>query len=165
MTAKIYPYTYSKDFKVTWESLYALAVESQGFVGTITEWLDSLKSGAEGKNAYQIASEEGFVGTRAEWLASLRGTDGLSIQGEKGEAGTPFISQSFTLSFLDISHKYVTLDLPVTNNQSVLVWVDGSGVLGEVGVDYSVSGQEIFWTSYLFDHLLSSGDKLRVIYY
>lgn len=53
------------------KSAYEIALEN-GFVGTETEWLDSL-IGAAGASAYEIALEEGFVGTKEEWLDSLKG--------------------------------------------------------------------------------------------
>lgn len=37
-----------------------------------------------GKSAYQIAVENGFVGTESEWLASLKGTDATIEIGENG---------------------------------------------------------------------------------
>jgi hypothetical protein len=48
---------------------YELAL-SNGFVGTIDDWIESL----EGQDAYEIAVEEGFVGTREQWLDSLKST-------------------------------------------------------------------------------------------
>lgn len=86
-----------KDGKSTFE----IAVE-HGFVGTETEWLESLKgvdglpgkdgkngtdglpgrdgidgiNGSDGKSAYIIAVEHGFSGTENEWLQSLKGADG-----------------------------------------------------------------------------------------
>lgn len=48
------------------QSAYDLAV-SQGFVGTLPQWLESLK----GKSAYETAVENGFVGTEVEWNARL----------------------------------------------------------------------------------------------
>ena len=86
-----------KDGKSTFE----IAVE-HGFVGTETEWLESLKgvdglpgkdgkngtdglpgrdgidgiNGSDGKSAYIIAVEHGFTGTENEWLQSLKGADG-----------------------------------------------------------------------------------------
>jgi C-terminal processing protease CtpA/Prc len=53
------------------KSAYEIALE-EGFVGTQTEWLESLV-GAAGKSAYQVALDEGFVGTQAEWLETLKG--------------------------------------------------------------------------------------------
>ena len=71
------------------KSAFEIAVE-HGFVGTETEWLESLKgvdgkNGADGlpgrdeidgKSAYIIAVEHGFTGTENEWLQSLKGADG-----------------------------------------------------------------------------------------
>ena len=37
---------------------------------------ESVKDGANGKSAYQIAVDNGFEGTETEWLASLKGKDG-----------------------------------------------------------------------------------------
>ena len=45
----------------------------------------------KGKSAYEIACENGFKGTPTEWLASLKGDKGdkgdRGEQGEKGNAG------------------------------------------------------------------------------
>ena len=83
------------------KSAFEIAVE-HGFVGTETEWLESLKGvdgkdgvngkdgcdgrngadglpgrdGIDGKSAYIIAVEHGFSGTENEWLQSLKGSDG-----------------------------------------------------------------------------------------
>ncbi len=83
------------------KSAFEIAVE-HGFVGTETEWLESLKGvdgkdgvngkdgcdgrngadglpgrdGIDGKSAYIIAVEHGFTGTENEWLQSLKGSDG-----------------------------------------------------------------------------------------
>lgn len=73
------------------KSAYEIAVE-HGFVGTETEWLESLKGvdgkngtdglpgrdGIDGKSAYIIAVEHGFTGTETEWLQSLKGKDGIT---------------------------------------------------------------------------------------
>lgn len=77
------------------KSAYDLAVDA-GFVGTIEQWVSSLKGlpgqdgkdgkdgqdGQHGQSAYTIAVEKGFVGSKEEWLLSLKGQ-----QGEKGERG------------------------------------------------------------------------------
>lgn len=83
------------------KSSYEISVE-HGFVGTETEWLESLKGvdgkdgvngkdgcdgrngadglpgrdGIDGKSAYIIAVEHGFTGTENEWLQILKGADG-----------------------------------------------------------------------------------------
>ena len=56
------------------KSAYEVAVD-QGFVGTVDEWLASLK-GPQGDSAYQVAIEQGYVGTKDQWLASLIGPEG-----------------------------------------------------------------------------------------
>ena len=67
-------------------SAYEVA-QSNGFTGTETEWLASLKgdkgdqgiqgpTGNTGLSAYQIAVEAGYTGTETEWLESLKGTQG-----------------------------------------------------------------------------------------
>lgn len=73
-------------------SAYDIAVQ-QGFNGSETEWLESLKGGQgdpgdkgdpgepgkdgdDGKSAYDIAVENGFSGTVPQWIESLRGPKG-----------------------------------------------------------------------------------------
>lgn len=71
------------------KSAYELAVEN-GFEGSVTEWLESLKgeSANRGYSAYEIAVQHGFVGTEIEWLQSLNGKDGTNGQnGTNGENG------------------------------------------------------------------------------
>lgn len=97
------------------DSAYEIAV-ANGFIGTETEWLASLKgeqgetgpqgikgdtgpqgvqgeNGTDGENglsAYEIALNNGFSGTEAEWLASLKGERGEDgIKGSTGEKGNP----------------------------------------------------------------------------
>lgn len=49
--------------------------------------------GEKGKSAYEVAVDNGFVGTIAEWLSSLKGEKGLrgndGVQGEQGLRGAP----------------------------------------------------------------------------
>lgn len=51
---------------ITGKSAYEIAVIN-GFKGTETEWLNSLK----GKSAYEIAVDHGFNGTEEDWLKLL----------------------------------------------------------------------------------------------
>lgn len=45
-------------------------------------------NGSDGKSAYIIAMEHGFVGTETEWLESLRGADGKDgLPGKDGKNG------------------------------------------------------------------------------
>lgn len=100
-------------------SAYELAVQN-GFTGTLTEWLNSLKGadgkdgvdgvngkdgtdgkdgrdgrngtdGKDGLSAYEIALKNGFVGTESEWLDSLKGEDGDS----------PEVSEFATTEYVD----------------------------------------------------------------
>ncbi len=80
-------------------SAYEIAVEN-GFVGTVSDWLESLKgadglpgkdgiagiNGVDGQNgsdgekglsAYQLAVQNGYTGTVDEWLLSLNGRNGI----------------------------------------------------------------------------------------
>jgi len=97
------------------KSAFELAVEN-GYVGTVTEWLETLKStipgpkgeqgdagadgaqgekgldgtdGVDGKSAYDLAVEQGFVGDVSAWLESLKSTvEGpQGLQGLAGERG------------------------------------------------------------------------------
>jgi hypothetical protein len=61
-------------------SAYEVAV-SQGYSGTVSEWLTSLE-GTDGSSAYEIAVSNGFVGSEAEWLASLEGVDGITVSNQ-----------------------------------------------------------------------------------
>lgn len=86
------------------ESAFILACKN-GFAGTETEWLASLKGiggqdgtngedGARGQSAYDLACTKGFEGSEVEWLNSLMGTKGADgvdgqdgINGENGRDG------------------------------------------------------------------------------
>ena len=46
------------------------------------------EKGADGKSAFEIAVENGFIGTQTEWLESLKGSDGKDgIDGQPGRDG------------------------------------------------------------------------------
>ena len=76
-------------------SAYELAVQN-GFAGTLTEWLKSLKgadgiNGTNGLSAYEIAVKNGFVGTESEWLDSLKGENGTELDPSKYVTQTALI--------------------------------------------------------------------------
>lgn len=97
------------------ESAYQAAVDN-GFKGTETEWLASLKgdpgptgetgsqgpagetgpqgeTGPAGMSAYELAKQLGYTGTEEEWLASLQGPAGATgAQGETGPQGPAGVS-------------------------------------------------------------------------
>ena len=82
------------------KSAYQIAVE-QGYQGSESDWLSSLKGdkgntgakgnpgqdGADGKSAYAIAVEHGYEDSEEKWLLSLKGEKGDT--GERGEKGDP----------------------------------------------------------------------------
>lgn len=46
------------------------------------------RQGAQGNSAYEVAKANGFVGTETQWLASLKGEKGdKGIKGDRGEKG------------------------------------------------------------------------------
>lgn len=70
-------------------SAYQLAVTENGFVGTLSDWLISIR----GMSNYEVAVATGFVGTAEEWLLTItgprgpQGIQGDSITGPQGPAG------------------------------------------------------------------------------
>ena len=83
----------------------------------------------------------------------------VSISGELLEK-----YELFTLDATDISNKYVEVSGIITDNQSIRVFVDNIGIKVEQGVDYSVSGNQIFWNTYELQSVLELGDKLKIFY-
>ena len=73
-------------------------------------------------------------------------------------------NEVFTLDATDLSNKYVTITETITDNQSILVIVSDIGLVAEPGVDYSISGQTIYWTGYSFATKLEVGEKLKIYY-
>ena len=78
------------------QSAFELA-QSNGFTGTIEQWLTSLK-GANGKSAYDIAVANGFTGTETQWLASLKGQDGKSAYASAVSSGYTGTEAQWTAS-------------------------------------------------------------------
>lgn len=60
------------------KSAYEIAQEF-GYNGTEKEWLTALK-GEGGLSAYEVAVENGYEGSESAWLQSLRGFDGTSAR-------------------------------------------------------------------------------------
>ena len=71
--------------------------------------------GTNGKSAFEIAVENGFIGTETEWLESLKGKDGtVGPQGEQGPPGkdgvTPDMSEYSTKTdYEDLQRKLQSL--------------------------------------------------------
>ena len=60
--------------------------------------------------------------------------------------------------------KYITIQGTITNNQSILLFIDNVNIKAQQGIDYSVNGNEIFWSSYDLDGKLQINDRLKVAY-
>ena len=91
-------------------------------------------NGKDGLSAYEIAKENGFVGTVSEWLASLKGADGLpgkdgvdgknGIDGKDGKDGrdgvdgiTPDMSQYPTTSAVELIIQKITNPLSMKSHE------------------------------------------------
>ena len=70
----------------------------------------------------------------------------------------------FMLDILDLNRKYVELTGIITDNQSIRLFAENIGMKLEQGVDYSVSGNQVFWSGYALENLLEVGDKLQIFY-
>lgn len=106
-------------------SAYDIAVKN-GFKGTETEWLKSLKGKDSGKSAYEVAVDNGYVGTETEWLESLKGQNGKN--GEDGKDAEPItiteiydalLNNGYEGSFRDFVAEY----LSNTNTQTTEIYV------------------------------------------
>ena len=122
--------------------------------------LGSSGSGTAGKSAYEIAVDNGFVGTETEWLESLKGADGadgvtphidsttknwhigavdtgILAEGTEGTTFTPSVSATGDLSWSNDDGK----ENPATVN------IKGSkGDRGDSGVTTPING---FFTMYV----------------
>jgi len=70
----------------------------------------------------------------------------------------------FTISISDLANKYITIVGVINNNQSIRVFLNNIGIKAEQGVDYSLSGNQIFWTGYDLETTLEENDKLKIVY-
>ena len=135
-------------------SAYAVAV-ANGFVGTESAWLASLKgadgadgadgqNGADGKSAYEIAVDLGFVGTEEEWIASLGGGDGgggsgieFTLAWTGGSTTWEPTSAASSKSFLAQTVPNTTADFVLSTSQS---WISlGTTAENYVRVNSTVS--------------------------
>lgn len=61
----------------------------------VLEKVEAGTKGEDGKSAYQIALDEGFEGSETEWLASLKGADGRNgIDGKTPVKGVDYFTQA-----------------------------------------------------------------------
>ena len=121
-------------------SAYQVAVQN-GYVGTQSQWLLSLKgtqgnkgvdglNGKDGLSAYQIAVQNGYVGTQSQWL--------LSLKGEKGDSGTVAETVSGFVNLYQASK--VSKEPPITSPTPEAPTVGGVNALSEAVFSTAVVG-------------------------
>ena len=110
------------------------------------EWIKQSGNGtgADGKNAYEIAQEKGFEGTEVEWLASLKGADG-----EKGAPGTDgksayayALDGGYTGTEEDFADK-LAQNLPTALKNPNPLIINGQSYDGSKPVDINISGGSV----------------------
>lgn len=57
------------------------------------------QKGDDGDSAYQVAVNNGFEGTESEWLESLKGKDGVATDGDDGVSVTGATSDDTNITF------------------------------------------------------------------
>ena len=70
----------------------------------------------------------------------------------------------FILDISDIANKYIEVAGTILDNQSIRVFLEDVGIKAEQGIDYSVSGKQIYWNGYELQSTLEIGDKLKIFY-
>jgi len=118
--------------------------------GTATTWTNTNPILASGEMGYETDT------------GNFKFGDGSTAWNELSNSGDKY--ELFTLGATNISNKYVELVGIINDNQSIRVFVDNIGIKAEQGIDYSVSGNQIFWNTYELQSLLEEGDKLKIFY-
>jgi hypothetical protein len=147
-------------------------------------------NGQNGLSAYDIAVSNGFVGSETEWLESLRGQDGINgVKGDKGDKGdtgatgvavfpnltahvyttvTEFHSQLKELAKLGLGYYIkVTKTIPVTldNGVSMSATIQASGITVSAVTSYSLYNNAYYYLSafdgayYTFTNFCTNGDE------
>lgn len=98
--------------------------------------------GKDGLSAYEIAKENGFVGTVAEWLESLKGADGLpGKDGRDGRDGvdgvTPDMSQYPTTSAVELIIQKITNPLSLKSHEH-----ENKTILDAITASYTLEEQQ-----------------------
>lgn len=105
----------------------------------------SALSGCMGKSAYDIAVENGFVGSESEWLDSLRGKDGINGEkGEKGDVGEKGDQGDRGLTGWEGEDgTYVVNSYVDDKNHLIIELSDGKTIdAGYIGLDKADKGKE-----------------------
>lgn len=102
------------------------------------------QTGADGRSAYQVAVDDGFVGTQTEWLESLQGADGQDGQDGSGGSEV-VAGENIEVETNDDGSQTVSLadNIELSDQGSVQVGattVNGQGVSIEGGPSMTVNG-------------------------
>ncbi len=64
------------------------AAQATALCSDVKRYIDGKQETLKGKSAYEVALDDGFVGTQSEWLESLKGIDGVNgVAGADGSHG------------------------------------------------------------------------------
>ena len=124
------------------KSAYQIAVE-QGYQGSESDWLSSLKGdkgntgakgnpgqdGADGKSAYAIAVEHGYEDSEEKWLLSLKGEKGdTGERGEKGDAGVDGKDGFSPIANVVKDGSVITITITDKNGTTTVTLTEGAAV-------------------------------------
>lgn len=91
--------------------------------------------GVDGASAYELAVENGFVGTVEEWLASLKGKDGRDgIDGENGKDGKTPVRGVDYYTEADKADLIESIKASFTSEQWIFTLADDTEIMKEVYV-------------------------------
>ena len=144
---------------ITPNDAYRIAIE-HGFVGTVTDWLESLK-GDPGKDNYEIAVDCGYIGTREEWLESMKGpmgnrgysayeiavnngfegTEEEWLESIRGKDGKSAYEIACSYGYEGTEEEWINM---IMTGGSGTTGVDGKSAY-EIAVEHGFSGSEIEW--------------------
>lgn len=90
-----------------------------------------------------------------------------AVDSVNGQTGTVQLElydiERYTLTPTDISNKFVTLSFTPSDDAKVRL-IPLSGIEQDNGVDFSVTGTQVSWSSLGFETLAESGDKIIIVY-
>ena len=102
--------------------------KKEKFMKAIAENINRGGSGGSGASAYDVAVENGFIGTVEEWLASLKGSDGKDgAKGDAGDRGVGIANITKTNTSGLVDTYTIALSDGTTKTFVVRNGADGSG--------------------------------------
>lgn len=137
------------------KSAYEIAV-ANGFSGTETEWLASLK-GADGKSAYQIAVENGYEGSEEQWIAEIqnRNAEDISYDDSTTNLGATTIQEAIVkldeAIKSDTPVKTIKGEVITTRDRaSALGLIPYSGTIRAINTTFGSVGNIVFTDDYIY---------------